>query len=170
MRFSEKIKSINVKVDNLLKDAGVRTLPVKIEDIAKAQGLKVVPYPFGEDISGTLIIAESVIGFNQTESRVRRRFTIAHELGHYILHRELKTIFLDKLFRLNNNSTEQNQELEMEANIFAASILMPESLIRKEVANIDLDFGSEEGIKYLARIFDVSSTAMFYRLKNLDLF
>ena len=173
MRFPERVAAINSKVDNILTDAEVKTLPVKIEEIAKSLGLKVIPYAFDDDISGTLIIDQNVIGFNQTESRVRRRFTIAHEVGHYILHKDKKPIFLDKLFRLNSSSSsssEQNQELEMEANIFAASILMPESLMRKEVENIDFDFASEEAIKYLARVFDVSSTAMYYRLKILDLF
>lgn len=170
MRFSERLKVIDLEVDSILKNAGVITLPVKIEDIAKQLGLKVIPYPFDDNISGTLIIEKKTIGFNQTESRVRRRFTIAHEIGHYVLHKERKSVFLDKLFRLNNPGGEQSQELEMEANVFAASILMPENIITKEVKKIELDFGSEEGIKYLARIFDVSSTAMYYRLKNLDLF
>lgn len=172
MRFSERLQMINGRVNGILADAKVRTLPVKIEEIARSFGLKVIPYPFDDNISGTLVIEQNVIGFNQFESRVRRRFTVAHELGHFILHKDKRPIFLDKLFRLNSSSTstDQNYELELEANLFAAAILMPETILRKEVKNIELDFGNEEGIKYLARIFDVSSTAMYYRLKNLDLF
>ena len=170
MRFQDRLAAINTTVNGILLDADIKVLPVKIEEIAKSFGLKVIPYPFDDDISGTLIIEQNVIGFNQTESRVRRRFTIAHELGHYVLHKDKKPIFLDKLFRLNYASQEQNQELEMEANAFAASILMPEALMRKEVKNIDFDFANEEATKYLARVFDVSSMAMYYRLKNLDLF
>ena len=127
MRFQDRLAAINTTVNGILLDADIKVLPVKIEEIAKSFGLKVIPYPFDDDISGTLIIEQNVIGFNQTESRVRRRFTIAHELGHYVLHKDKKPIFLDKLFRLNYASQEQNQELEMEANAFAprsASVLV----------------------------------------------
>ncbi|MCB9065470.1 MAG: ImmA/IrrE family metallo-endopeptidase [Chitinophagales bacterium] len=169
MSFIGRVREINIQVSSILQEFVISSLPVKIEDIAKGLGLKVIPYAFEEDISGTLIIEKKVIGFNQTESRVRRRFTIAHELGHYILHQNKKAIFLDKLFRLNNTSDEQNPELEMEANIFAASILMPEKMLKSEVENIEFDLGNDEAIKYLARIFDVSSMAMYYRLLNLNL-
>jgi len=102
-----------------------------------------------------------------------------------MLHRDYSDIFLDKqynahvkndenvkqYFRVNNpNETITSQALEQQANAFAAAILMPEELLRNQVAIIDFDFGSEEAIKYLARIFDVSTQAMSYRLANLGIF
>lgn len=163
------IENANKAANDLLKKLEIKTLPIKIEEVAKILGLKVVGWAFDDDISGTLIIKESVIGFNQTESRVRRRFTIAHELGHYILHKTEKSIFLDKLFRFNYPNPDQNTKFEMEANAFAAAILMPEGLIRKETKNLEFDLGDELSIKYLAKKFDVSTTAMYYRLLNLQL-
>lgn len=161
--------AINKQAQSLLDKHAIKVLPIKIEDIAKKEGLKVVPYPFGEGISGTLLINENVIGYNQTESRVRKRFTIAHELGHFVLHRDKKPVFLDKLYRFNVPNDDQNEQYEMEANAFAAAILMPEDLIRKEVESIEIDLGDEQAIKFLARTFDVSTTAMYFRLLNLKL-
>ncbi|MBN9483105.1 MAG: hypothetical protein BGO70_01210 [Bacteroidetes bacterium 43-93] len=180
-------KEINDCVTGILQSLKINSLPVRIEDIAKSMGLQVISYPFTEDISGTLIVQNNIgiIGFNQFESKVRRRFTIAHELGHFMLHRDYSDIFLDKqynahvkndenvkqYFRVNNpNETITSQALEQQANAFAAAILMPEELLRNQVAIIDFDFGSEEAIKYLARIFDVSTQAMSYRLANLGIF
>jgi len=170
-------ETINLKAQEVLRNYGNIVLPVKIEDIARSLSLKVIPYPFHEDISGTLIIEGNtgIIGYNQFESRVRRRFTIAHELGHFILHKDRSAVFLDKQFRVhfrsqNSKQSEDVQEMEQEANAFAAAILMPESLIKKQLKDIDFDLGSEEATKYLARIFDVSSQAMSYRLAKLGLF
>jgi len=166
MMFSESHKEAQALLDKF----EVYTIPIKIEEIAKKEGLKVIPYPFNEGISGTLLINENVIGFNQTESRVRRRFTIAHELGHFMLHRnQNKTVFLDKLFRFNVPNDNQNEQFEMEANAFAAAILMPEKILRKEIKGIEIDLGDELAIKYLAKKFDVSTTAMYFRLLNLKL-
>ncbi len=168
---------INRKVSEILTKIGVSTLPVKVDDIAKSLGVDVVPYPFDDDISGTLIIDGDIgtIGYNQYESRVRRRFTIAHELGHFELHRDRSTMFLDKQFKVHFRSnaskhSEEIQEMEQEANAFAAALLMPEDLIRNQVKDVDIDLGSEEGIRHLARVFDVSTQAMSFRLANLGLF
>lgn len=151
------------------------TLPIRIEDVALSEGIKVLPYDLGEDVSGFLAIenGQVVIGYNQNESRVRRRFTIGHELGHYYLHRDHSSLFVDKLFRAYRTSAGNNnpntEKLEQQANAFAAAILMPEHLIHKEITKIQIDLGSEDGMKELAKIFDVSTIAMHYRLTNLGL-
>ena len=96
-----------------------------------------MPYSLGQDISGLLAIEnnQGTIGYNQNESRVRRRFTIAHELGHYELHKNQSALFVDKQFKIyrsqNSSTVNNNQELEKEANAFAAAVLMPEEFIKR---------------------------------------
>lgn len=170
------IRNINAQIKSIFSEIKVDSLPVKIEDIAKKCGLRVLPYAFDEDISGVLVIEDNVgtIGYNQNESRVRRRFTIAHELGHYILHKDRSKLFMDKGFKAifrskNSGMTEETKRMEEEANAFAASILMPDHFLRKELEKIEFDLSSEDDIKNLAKIFDVSSTAMYFRIRNSGL-
>lgn len=59
--------------------------------------------------------------------------------------------------------------IEREANTFAAYILMPDFLLKQEINEIDFDLGSEDDIKNLAKLFDVSSQAMYYRILNSGL-
>jgi len=169
---------INKEVNAILNSMKEISLPIKIEDIARSLGLKIMPYPLDNDVSGLLVIenGQGVIGYNQTESRVRRRFTVAHELGHYVLHRKHSDLFVDKEFKqatlyrsVSSSSDKSKVEYEREANAFAAFILMPEALIRKELEKTKIDLGSEDGLKEIAKAFDVSSTAMYFRLTNLEL-
>lgn len=168
-------KLINSRVSTILKNFNQFDLPIDIEAVAVHQGLTVMAYPLGEDVSGLLSIKDGVgtIGYNQSELKVRRRFTIAHELGHYELHKDKSDLFVDKQFiyrSKNSYNTIDNQVLEQEANYFASVILMPADLVRREVEKIEMDLGSEEAVRALAKIFDVSSTAMTFRISDLGLF
>jgi Zn-dependent peptidase ImmA (M78 family) len=171
MSFIAVEKAVNAILSNL----GDIELPLNIEEVVKSMGITVKPFDLGDDVSGLLAIenGKAVIGINQNESRVRRRFTIAHELGHYELHRDKSNLFVDSQFKIyrgnNSNNTPQKQILEQEANSFAASILMPENLVKTEVKKIAFDLGNEDAIKILSKKFDVSSTAMYIRLSNLNL-
>lgn len=167
---------IENRTKQIFEQTGIVGLPVKIEEIVKKMGINLVPYAFDEDISGVLVISdkEATIGFNQSESRVRRRFTIAHELGHYEFHRDKSAMFIDKDYRAifrskNSGNSEDLQVLEQEANTFAACILMPEALLAEILSDMEFDLSSEDEIKRLAKIFDVSATAMSFRIINLGL-
>ena len=168
------IKAIDHKANQILATLSNLVLPVKVEELVRAQGLTIMPYPLEDDVSGILVIenGKAVIGYNRSESRVRRRFTIAHEFGHYTLHKDISTLFVDKMFRASKEHPAYNSQTvkyEQEANVFAAALLMPESLVRKEAATVSVDLGSEIGMKQLAKKFDVSSAAMYFRLFNLHL-
>ena len=63
----------------------------------------------------------------------------------------------------------KNQWMEDEASYFALCLLMPENLLREEVKKVEFDLGSDEAIKYLAKTFGVSLTAMAVRLCDLQL-
>lgn len=62
-----------------------------------------------------------------------------------------------------------DDNLEEEANYFAMCILMPEHLVKREVAKITLDLTSDEPLKALSKTFDVSMTAMALRLAQLKI-
>jgi Zn-dependent peptidase ImmA (M78 family) len=108
------------------------------------------------DVSGMLLPAEKRIFVNAAEPQPRRRFTIAHELGHWVC-QCLEGTAAPVMCRPTDVSTAADRALEREANVFAANLLMPESLVRQ----VAQDVASAQ--------FEVSDEAMAWRLYNLEL-
>jgi len=135
-----------------------RSAPVDVEGIAKALNIKIRYAPLKKEVSGMIECKndEYFISINSNDSSTRQRFTLAHELGHYIYHRDkIRDIIEDnKLYRSSNIS---NQE-ETKANQFAASVLMPEELIKTLQAN-----GTNDP-KDLAKKLQVSLHSLYIRL------
>ncbi|MBS1951411.1 MAG: ImmA/IrrE family metallo-endopeptidase [Bacteroidetes bacterium] len=159
----------------LLQKFEIKTIPIDIIEIAKRKGLDVKPFDLGE-VSGVLHINNDlgIIGFNPKDSKVRQRFTIAHELGHFQMHKSSSNLFIDNnfnqvYFRDKKSSTGELIK-EQEANAFAAAILMPQDLLTKEIENYKFDLSDESAFVDLARLFNVSVQAMIYRISNLGLF
>lgn len=145
------------------KSAPVQTIP-----IAEALGLSCYRVDSWPDSTSGMIVRDPARGgesgfaiyVNAKHSNVRRRFTIAHEIAHFVLHRDLigDGITEDALYRSGLSDA-----VEREANGLAAEILMPRHLVRQEFAN---------GVKnpaQLAAKFEVSQQAMEFRLTNLGL-
>lgn len=151
---------------------------VPIKDIVKAEGLNIIPYNLGPGVSGTLVIENErgYIGYSPSESKQRQRFTIAHELGHFLLHTKLhnsRQIFIDSSFivkyRSAKNYSDYEWRQEQEANAFAAAVLMPEKFITAELSKPavqKLDEG--ELIEFLAKKFEVSIPAMTFRFNKIN--
>jgi Zn-dependent peptidase ImmA (M78 family) len=142
--------------------------PVRIERIAKDLGVELRSGDLG-DVSGVLVRQgdSAIIGTNGTQSAQRQRFTIAHELGHFLLHEGI-TNHVDRSYRVNFRSAESSQATnveEIEANYFAASILMPKHMLDAMSAEEALD--NDTLLADLARRFQVSRLAMSLRLANL---
>jgi Zn-dependent peptidase ImmA (M78 family) len=159
---------------NLILDScKIKNLPVPIDEIALARGLKLKPYDMGEEISGVLLIEgdKSTIGYNTRESEARQRFTIAHELGHYELHKSKHELFIDKkipiVFYRDQNSSKGDNQMEQEANAFAASILMPIPFIKREIQKGNIKSFDENALMELSKIFNVSLAAMTIRISNV---
>ena len=166
-------RKIEERVSKILKDCKISEAPVPINSIAEQMGLTIKPYDLGVNVSGVLVINQNTatIGINPLDPPVRQRFTIAHELGHYELHRDKGDLFVDKqriLFRDENSSLGELRN-EKEANAFAAAILMPENLMNKEIKKKHLNVSDEEAVKKLAKTFGVSEIAMTFRITNLNL-
>lgn len=108
---------------------------------------------------------------NSAESEARRRFSAAHELAHYLLHRDLMQIDGDRMNRHtdrlygapeDNPASPFTRQHEIQANRLAAQIVMPAKLVRQK-------FNTEQDITRLAADFGVSKAAMEIRLRTLGL-
>ena len=138
-----------------------RKAPVSVVDIAHEMGVKVYKSNGWPDYISGLIRKDPERGgssgyaiyTNAGHRKTRRRFTIAHELGHYVLHRdeigEGEGITDDALYR-----SRLGGPLERQANRFAANLLMPRDLI-VEAINQGVD-----SVEKLAAKFEVSRSAM----------
>jgi Zn-dependent peptidase ImmA (M78 family) len=157
------------KVSELLRRNRVIRPPVRVERIAESLGLQVRFAPLDADVSGAILRSGTgvVIGVNSSDHSNRQRFTIAHEIGHFIYHTGVR-VHIDRDFRLNlrdeQSSKAANWE-EIEANRFAAELLMPQGFLTKDVESIGAI--DEEVIEGLARRYKVSAQAMQFRLANL---
>jgi Zn-dependent peptidase ImmA (M78 family) len=131
--------------------------------------VRIEPTDLGEDCSGVLVRTgdSAVIGVNVMHHPNRQRFTIAHELGHYMLHKP--GTYVDRAFYRNTESGSGTIKEEREANQFAAALLMPASWVEGEAQNHSLDLGDDTSLVALAEEFGVSSQAMSFRLTNLGL-
>lgn len=142
-------------------DGNVPVNPIKI---AAAMGIRVrVDDLMGE--SGTIELTDDgpLIFYKGTEIQERRRFTVAHEIGHFALGHLKPGATKCRDFTSNFSSHSVNLE-EREANSFAAQLLMPAKVVKFMV--------TENGItnfQVLAEKFGVSQVAMKYRLNNMGL-
>jgi Zn-dependent peptidase ImmA (M78 family) len=158
---------IQREVLGLLKDNGITRAPVPVEEIARNSGIDVRYEAAEDELSGALIRKheEIVIGVNSAHHPNRQRFTIAHEIAHFILHKGIR-LHVDEDFRINLRDGQKNRE-EMEANVFAAELLMPSAFVMRDAGRLqNLD---EDDIRRLARRYQVSQRAMEIRLANLGL-
>ncbi|MBS3742339.1 MAG: ImmA/IrrE family metallo-endopeptidase [Candidatus Cloacimonetes bacterium] len=112
---------------------------------------------FGRDSFSGAAYKEGEIKFiiiNSSQSKGRQNFTLAHELGHIILHD--KNIF---------DLTQENVKLEKEADFFATNFLMPEHLLKMEIG--DFKKISKMDILMVSQRFRVSFEAALYRLLSI---
>lgn len=156
---------------DLLRRARVRRAPVPVEKLAALLDAEIVLQPFSGEISGIVHRnkdGSAVIGVNSSHPIQRQRFTIAHEIGHLLLHTN-ENLHVDKNFPIglrNSISGKSVNENEIEANQFAAALLMPENLI---VEDIKPFIGKDVliAIHKLAKKYRVSEQAMSIRLSSL---
>ena len=159
----------------LLEAQGISKPPVPVERIARALGAQVRYAPFEGELAGMLIRADEgrgvVIGVNSLHHPNRRRFTIAHECGHLRLH-EGQRVYVDRsTLRVNlrdgNSSLASNAE-EIEANRFAAELLMPYEMIMGDLSGAELDIEDEEAVKRLCERYRVSLQTLTLRIRGVS--
>lgn len=155
----------------IIAEFPVRAAPVPVERIVKARGIVLQYAPLADELSGMAYIRDGVriIGVNALHHPNRQRFTIAHELAHHELHPEQlqEEVHLDKTFRVmmrDDVAAQGIDQWEIEANAFAAELLMPDVFLREVVDPVGLDLDDDERLEALARKFRVSTSALRYRL------
>lgn len=164
-----KIQTI---IENLLAKNNIVEAPVPVFKIAKSCGVKIVSDSLEGDLSGFLYRDKNrqVIGVNTEHSSTRQNFTIAHELGHFLLH-DQEQLHVDHEFRVrlrNDTSSKGTDEAEREANFFAAALLMPKKFIDKDFGKEEyVDLFDDDFLSTLARKYCVSIQALVNRLKNI---
>ncbi len=165
---------IRALVEEVLKEAKITKTPVVVDKLALKLGMRVFRQSLEGDMSGFLAKSgeQVVIGVNTDHHENRQRFTIAHEIGHFLLHKP-NAIHVDRTFkafiRLRDEISSQGvDEEEIEANFFAAELLMPKRLLEKDLQAIDgLDLHDENTIEELAEKYKVSTQAFLLRLAFL---
>jgi Zn-dependent peptidase ImmA (M78 family) len=166
------------RVKEILEKLGIRTAPVSVERVAKFLGAQVRFSPLDDELSGMIFVNQGapIIGVNSRHSPNRQRFTIAHEIGHLELHRNLisATVHVDKQFPvqfagLNRDATSATgtELVEIEANQFAAELLMPTAFLIQALENKPFDIDDEGPLDELAKKFRVSRQALEFRIRNL---
>ena len=148
-------------------------LPVDIYAIARAYNIDVKEVALEDSVSGVLVIknGRAIIGVNETHLPSRQRFTIAHEVGHYLLHRDFSDVFVDAspVFFRDGRSSDGTVLQEVQANAFAAELLMPEIVLRRELRDRPVDAFDDLALRQLAMRFGVSVQALTIRLTRLGL-
>ena len=138
----------------LIADLKIENPPILIKDVVshlkKTHSLSIYPRVFRDDVDGIQITKgeSSVIGYNQIQHSHRKRFTIAHEIGHLLMghtHEGPIDLYSDK-------------SENVEANQFAAELLMPLQMLKKDFQNGNKEAG------LLAKRYFVSEEAMWWRL------
>jgi Zn-dependent peptidase ImmA (M78 family) len=145
------------------------SIPVDVLALAGKLGIRVFEEALPEDISGILDLRNMpIIMVNQDHVLNRQRFSIAHEIGHFLLHRPTGIHVDKKTYYRNSKSAERLDEIEIEANRFAAELLMPTNLVIREIERYsDLIDSNDDVISVLADSFKVSATAVGFRIQNL---
>ncbi|MBS0882176.1 ImmA/IrrE family metallo-endopeptidase [Pantoea sp. JGM49] len=171
-KMKEKVKSLNESPLNeytlnspaeLLDFAdknNIRVIPLDVSSLTKLLGITMRMEPMKGDESGSLKRGKDgvwVMTINSLHHPHRQRFTIAHELAHFIKHTIISDEFNDSVFFRDGKIN----KIETEANKFAAELLMPETDFHNFINE------KSKTVEDIALYFQVSSMAVRLRAKQL---
>ncbi len=157
-------KIIEQRAAKILSAENISKPPIKAEVLAESYfGLDISWETLSrKDVAADITFAEKKIRMNELLADKFREnagfwnFTVAHELGHWVLHRNLPI-------------DERSPQNEREADIFATHLLMPENFVREEFAKLPRWLPAEMKLDFLAKKFCVSKKAMKIRLSQREL-
>ena len=154
----------------------IEEYPVKIVGLCNECGFEVHAEPLPQDVAGFIVVQDEpftkfktgkVIICNSNDRASRQRFTIAHELAHFVLHRNESQKFFA------HRDVGQRGGIETEADLFAAQILMPADLVFKAFEKLEKELRvvpQSMKARYIADEFAVSVEAAHIRLEQLGVF
>lgn len=146
----------------------MREAPVDVEGLAQEIGLNIIRKPLTDNVSGKIeceVGGPCKITVNSTHPKTRQRFTIAHEIAHFILHRNLigDGITDNGKYR----SAGLSDHVERQANSYAADILMPWQLVvakHKEGLRTPSEFAEHFGVSTAVAEIRLKELAAFFRI------
>jgi len=144
------------------------SVPIDVDRLIEKNGIKLVSFDERRSsLAGMLLVDRDnvIIVVNANTSQKRQRFTKAHELGHYLLHKNPD----DPIFHRDERSSQGTDRVEIDANTFAAELLMPAEEVRTRAATVNVDLFVDNIVEELAEEFDVSLQAMSIRLQQLKI-
>ena len=167
--LSREFLSLPADIRRIIDGYWTGQLPIPVAALGRELGLRIYEaHDLGDLVSGQIsrIVDDNCdyeILVSASDPRVRKRFTVAHEISHYLLHKDEigDGITDDVLYRSVLSS-----HIEAQANRLAADILMPPRRILEELGSVK-EYGSSDKIEILSTRFAVSGTAMSIRLQKL---
>lgn len=153
-------KLVKALAQKIIHETGISAAPVSlqrvIEHLQTTHDLGVEKINASSKVSGLLVVCREVdaeyatIAFNENHPWCRRRFTIAHEIGHFLLGHTC------------NNRQDDGSHAEREANMFAGELLVPTEFIKKDYKNIP-------NIQELSKLYRVSGQTLTIKLMDTKL-
>lgn len=162
------------RAEETLARFNYKTPPIPVDKIAKGLGALIRFQPLDEELSGMIYIKDGtpIIGVNALHHPNRQRFTLAHEIGHLVMHHDIISaeVHVDRdfpvLMRDATSATGQVKR-ERDANRFAAALLVPRDLLEKELKAKPFDIDGHSPLDELAKTFRVSKQMIEFRITNL---
>jgi Zn-dependent peptidase ImmA (M78 family) len=158
-KINEKLENLT---SNILLNNDLYKIPANILKIAEANDINVFKADLEKKILGAIHYDKDAkkysIILNQNQDSKQQRFTLAHELGHFFLHKDIleaDELHIDVMYRIEDAE-------EKEVDYFASALLMNRMLLERM-------YESNPSIRELAEMFDVSASVMTLRLDILGL-
>lgn len=178
MKLTEQRKAEIIKVINTLLTPTDKEEKIDIVKLAVKNGFTVYPLKETANVDGLIVVNNrdesidknipysKVIAFKSSLTEEQNRFIIAHELGHYYLHNKYEEIHLyAKAYHLG---PAKNDQEEIEADFFAANLLVPEETFKKQYESHDCSLKDSLIVREkLAHFFGVSTLCINKRIKEI---
>lgn len=178
----KQIRQLVGGLHDKLRQTGEFQAPIPVEKLARALNVQIIYVETeDDDLSGFFyrdpLTGKSVIGVNDDHYKTRQRFTIAHEIGHLMLH-SFEDLHYDRkgsggIFRRSAESATGENRDEVEANCFAAELLMPEELVYDKLENSEISDIFERNVdaamREMAKDLGVSPHALTIRMAQLGI-
>jgi Zn-dependent peptidase ImmA (M78 family) len=169
-RRPKSVSEVRKDAEQYLASLKIAQPPIPVEKIAALMGAQIQYVPFDGELAGMLVRKEGeiFIGVNSLHHANRQRFTVAHELGHLCYHEG--EVHVDRKLQLNRRDQTSSLAIdpdEIEANRFAAELLMPFKMLVVDLEARAIDIEDDAEIKFLAERYQVSTQAMTHRITNV---